>query len=120
YFQGHPLLFANQVGDKSLQFGGVLNLVLSFSEDDAEHPRLFAKLRQDMTVMAFQVVPVQTLKARPIQATRDESRPIVRGFHLLIGHLQEKQEGQLLDVVPVREAVIAENVAVIPELLNNR
>ncbi len=37
---------------------------------------------------------------------------------LLVGHLEEKQEGGLLDVVAVRLAVIAQDATVVPELLN--
>ena len=34
-------------------------------------------------------------------------------------HLEEKQVGELLDVVPVGEAVITQDVAVVPQLLND-
>ena len=36
----------------------------------------------------------------------------------LVGHLEEEQEGELLQVVLVAEAVVAEDVAVAPELLD--
>ena len=35
---------------------------------------------------------------------------------MLVRHLQEKQEGQLLDVVAIRQAVISQDAAVVPEL----
>ena len=53
-FQSHPLLFANQIGDKALQLGRVLHLVLCLSENYAEHTRLLPKLRQDVAVVTFQ------------------------------------------------------------------
>jgi hypothetical protein len=34
-------------------------------------------------------------------------------------HLEEEQVGELLDVVAVGEAVVAEDIAVVPELLDN-
>jgi hypothetical protein len=37
----------------------------------------------------------------------------------LVGHLEEKQEGELLEVVLVGEAVVAEDVAVGPEFLDD-
>src|SRR6185369_9910557 len=37
---------------------------------------------------------------------------------LLIGHLEKKKVGELLDVVSVRQPIVA-NVAVVPELLND-
>jgi len=37
----------------------------------------------------------------------------------ILGHLEEEQEGELLDVVVVGEAVIPEDGAVFPELLDD-
>ena len=37
----------------------------------------------------------------------------------LFDHLEEEQKGELLDVVLIRQAVIAEDVAVVPELLDD-
>ena len=39
--------------------------------------------------------------------------------HALVGHLEEEQEGELLHVVAVRKTVVAEQIAVIPEFLND-
>jgi hypothetical protein len=36
-----------------------------------------------------------------------------------VGHLEEQEQGPLLDVIAVGEAIVAEDVAVIPELLND-
>ena len=46
-------------------------------------------------------------------------RPVERRLRLLVRHLQEEQERQLLDVVAIGEAVVAQDVAVVPELLND-
>ena len=35
---------------------------------------------------------------------------------LLVRHLQEEQEGQLLNVIAIRQAIIAQDGAVVPEL----
>ena len=40
------------------------------------------------------------------------------GSRLLVGHLQEQQVRQLLEVVAVREAVVAQDVAVAPQALD--
>ena len=40
------------------------------------------------------------------------------GLRLLVRHLQEQQKRQLLDVVAVGQAVIPQDVAVVPELLD--
>ena len=42
-----------------------------------------------------------------------------RRLRLLVRHLEEQQVGELLDVVAVGEAVVAEDVAVVPELLDD-
>ena len=38
---------------------------------------------------------------------------------VLVVHLEEEQVGQLLDVVAVRHAVVAQDVAVVPETLDD-
>ena len=38
---------------------------------------------------------------------------------LLVGHLEEQQVGELLDVVAVGHAVVAQDVAVVPEPLDD-
>ena len=40
-------------------------------------------------------------------------------FRAFVGHLEEQQIRQLLDVVAIAHPVVAEDVAIIPELLNN-
>jgi hypothetical protein len=37
----------------------------------------------------------------------------------LVGHLEEQQVSELLDVIAIRHAVVAEDVAVVPELLDD-
>src|SRR5208283_2399101 len=54
-----------------------------------------------------------------IHVFRDDRWPVEGRLRLLIGHLQEKQIRELLDVVAIAEAVVAQNVAVVPEFLND-
>jgi len=37
----------------------------------------------------------------------------------LVGHLEEEEVGELLDVVAIRQAVVAKDFAVVPELLDD-
>ena len=37
----------------------------------------------------------------------------------LVRHLEEQQMGERLDIVAIRHAVIAQDIAVVPKLLNN-
>ena len=40
-------------------------------------------------------------------------------LRLLVRHLQEEEARELLDIVAVGEAVVSENVAVVPQLLDD-
>ena len=43
----------------------------------------------------------------------------LNGAGLLVGHLQEQQIRELLEVVAVRQSVVAQDVAVVPELVDD-
>jgi hypothetical protein len=49
---------------------------------------------------------------------RNRRSLIERRPALLNRHLEEQQKRQLLDIIPIRQPVIAQDVAIIPELLN--
>lgn len=38
---------------------------------------------------------------------------------LLVGHFEEQQVGELFDVVAIADAIVAEDVAVVPEFLDD-
>src|SRR6185312_11842602 len=59
------------------------------------------------------------MKGLPIPLGRDDPWSIERRLHLLIGHLQEQQKRQLLDVVLVGQPVVTQDVAIVPELAND-
>ena len=48
----------------------------------------------------------------------DQTRLAVRRARTLIGHLEEQQIGELFDVVAIAHALVAQDVAVVPELLD--
>ena len=116
--EGGPLLLVDEVDDEPAEFGGVLDLVLRLAEDDAQHARLLAQLLQGVAVLDLEVVAVALEQHRPRKAPRDRRGLVVRWPRLLVGHLEEEQKGELLDVVAVRQAVIPQDVAVVPELLD--
>ena len=113
-----PLLLVNQVHDEPAELGRVLDLVLGFAEDDAEHARPFAEFFQCVAVVGFEFVAVLGEQGGPVFAPGDGGGFVEGRFGLLIGHFEEQEEGELLDVVAVGEAVIPEDVAVVPELLD--
>jgi hypothetical protein len=68
--------------------------------------------------MRLQLVAVQPHQALPIDVLGNRRRLVEGWPALLIRHLKKQQKGQLLDIIPVRQAVIAQDVAVVPEFLN--
>ncbi len=117
-FEARPLLLVDQVDNQAAELGRVLDFVLSFAEDDAEHPWTLAEFFQRVPVVGLQIIPVEPDQGFPVESGWDR-RGLVEGrLRLLIRHLEKEEEGQLLDIVPIGEAVIPEDVAVVPELLD--
>src|SRR5712691_8809010 len=56
--QAGPLLLVDQVDDEAAQLGRILDLVLSFAEDDAEHALAFAERVEHVPVVRFEIVAV--------------------------------------------------------------
>jgi hypothetical protein len=114
-----PLLLVDEVGDQALELGRVLDLVLGLAEDDAEEAVLLAQVLEGGAVVALQVGAVALDEARPVVALGDRRLLLPGRLGLLVGHLEEEQVGELLEVVAVGEAVVAEDVAVGPELVDD-
>jgi hypothetical protein len=71
-----------------------------------------------MTIVRLQLIAVALEESLPIKIFGNPRPLIKRSPALLIRHLEEEQKRQLLDVIAVRQPVIAQDVAVIPEFLN--
>ena len=54
-----PLLFIYQINDQAAELGRILDFVLGFTENRAEHARPFAQFFEGMTVMNFKFVAIQ-------------------------------------------------------------
>ena len=115
--QPRPRLAVNHL-DEAAQLGRVLDAVLRLAKDDGDQARALAQLGQDVAVMGFERVAVALEQALPAQVLRDGAG-LAQLAHLLVGHLEKEQVGQLLDIVAIRDAVVAQDVAVIPEALND-
>ena len=68
--------------------------------------------------MRLQLIAVEAHQALPIDVPRNRRRLAEPRPALLVGHFLKQQKRQLLDIVPVRQPLIAQDVAVVPELLN--
>ena len=85
-------------------------------------PRLLAERAQDVDVVVGEVGA--GLAARAARSSRASRLPCLRRQLVevdaaLVGHLQEEQVGDLLDVVAVVDAVMAKGVAEAPEFLDD-
>ena len=69
--------------------------------------------------MRLQVVAIELHQHVPAEAFWNRRRAVERRTAPRIRHLEEKQKRQLLDVVAIREPVIPEDVAVVPELFDD-
>ena len=72
-----------------------------------------------MALVSLQLIAIQAHQALPIDVLGNRRRLIERRAALLIRHLEEEQKRQLLDIIAVRQPVIAQDVAVIPKLLDD-
>ena len=116
--EGHPALGVDQVDDQPAELRRILDPVLGFAEDDAEHARVLPELREDVAVVHLELVAVEGEQRGPVEPRGDDGRARERRSRLLVRHLQEEEERELLDVVAVGEPVVFQDVAVAPELLD--
>ncbi len=66
-------------------------------------------------IMMFERDTIHFDEVRPGVVFRDDGGLIVGRLGALMRHLEGEKKHELLDVIAVREAVIAEDVAVVPE-----
>ena len=67
----------------------------------------------------FLVVAIFLEQTGPTVLIRNLAGQIVRGLRPLVRHLEEQQIRQLLDIVAIAYTVVAEDIAVIPELFDD-
>ena len=113
-----PLLLVDQVHDEPAQLGRVLDFVLRLAENDAQHARPLAEFLQRMAVMNLHLVAILRQQRRPVRPFGNGRRLVERRPGLLIRHFQEEQKRQLLHVIAVGQTVIPQDVAIVPELLD--
>jgi hypothetical protein len=113
-----PLLLVDEINDEAAELGRVLDFVLGFAEDGAEHAATFAEFFESVAVMGFEIVAVELHEGGPAEAFGNGGWFVEGGTALLIRHFKEEEIGELFDIVAVGEAIVAENVAVVPEFLD--
>ena len=115
----HPCFLVDEVHDQPPQLGRVLEFVLRFVEDQPEQTLLVAQRLKGVAVVIEQLVAVFLDEARPTVLLRHRALLVIRRLSALVGHFEEQQIGELFDVVAVRHTVVAQDVAVVPEFLDD-
>ena len=112
--QRQPVHVIEQVDDDLLQECGVVYLAARPLEDDAEHPALRAQLLETGTVLLFQRRAVEVQQRLPAELPRHNRFAFVGRLRELIRHLEEQQQGQLLDVLEAGKPGVAQHAGVAP------
>src|ERR1017187_2066667 len=113
-----PGFLIDEIDDQPAQVGGILDLVLSFPEDDAEDARLLAEIFERVAVVPLERQPVQFDQAGPVVIFGDGRFAFVRRAGPLVVHFEEQKIGELLDVIAIGDPVIAQQVAVVPDFVD--
>ena len=117
--EGDPVGVVHHV-DEAVELRRVLNLVLRLGEDLAEHALPGAEFAQQRDVMKFERRAALAPQALPVVRGRNAYVTVVGRLAVFIGHLEEDQEGKLLQVVAVADAVIAQGSAEAPDSGDDR
>ncbi len=68
--------------------------------------------------MNFQIIAIRLQQYVPSETLGNGRGLVKRRPGLLIRHFEEQEKRQLLDVIAVGQAVIAQDIAIVPELLD--
>jgi hypothetical protein len=72
-----------------------------------------------MAIVGLELVAATLEQALPIKFLRNRRALMERWPALLVRHLEEEQKRQLLDVISVGQPIVAQDIAVVPEFLND-
>ena len=115
--EAEPFVVVDEVFDQQLELGRVLDPVAGFAEHHPEHVVALAQFGQRLVVVLLQVDagPVE----QRLPAIFGRHHPLVQQMVMLVGHLQEQQIGELLQIVAIGQPVVAQHIAVVPKLLDH-
>ena len=110
--------FAVDEVDEAPQLGGVLDLVLGLAEDAANEAAAVAQFGENGAVVGFQFRAFQAAQAGPVVRERNGAG-FAQELGALVVHLEEEEVGELFQVVAIGDAVVPQNVAVVPDALDD-
>ena len=114
-----PLVLVDEVLDELLQLGRSLDPVAGLAEHHAEHVVACAQRGEDLAVVGFERGSRAAQQRLPV--VLDGHDPLAaQQLVLLVGHLQEQQVRELLQVVAVGQPIVAQHIAEVPQPLHER
>jgi len=119
HVERHPLLAVNQIDDQTSQQRGILNLALRLAKNCAQHSGLTPQRFQNLPVVDVQRVSFGFEQAGPVVTSRNVRSLLRLELLALVRHLQEQQVGELFDVVLIGKPRVPQDIAVIPQLLDD-
>ncbi len=114
-----PVLLVDEVDEQPPELGGVLELVLRLAKDETKQALLAAQGFEDVAIVIEKLVAVTLDEALPAVLVQDDAFLVVRLLRALVRHFEEEQIGELLDIIAVTHPVVAEDVTVVPEFLDD-
>ena len=91
-FKGRPLLAVNKVDDQAPKLSGVLDLVLSFPKDDAEHASFRSQSLEDVPIVRLEVLTVECHEAWPVESHGNNRVLVPWRLGSFMCHFQKQQE----------------------------
>ena len=108
-----PLVLVDEVLDELLQLGRGLDPVAGLVKDHAQHVIACPEFREGPAVVGFELGARSGEQRLPV--VLDGHHPLTaQQFVLFVGHLQEQQVGELLQVVAVGQPVVTQHIAEVP------
>ena len=115
--EAQPLVAIHKLLYQPLQLRRVLYPIAGLAEDHAQHVVARTEFFEDQAVVLLQLDSRASQKRGPAEA-RGHHPLAAELLELLVGHLQEQQIGELLQVLAVRQPVVTQNVAEVPQPLH--
>ena len=111
-----PVFLVDEIDDVLLELCRVLNAVLRRPEYRAQGSWLDRKRFEDVPVRNLEIVTVGVQEPLPRALGRNDRFGIKRAVFPFVRHFEEQQIGELLGVFDCPDAVVAQDVAIGPQL----
>ena len=113
-----PVLLADEIDDEAAQLRGVGDAVLRLAEDGADDALFACEAVEDARVLEFEIVAGGLHESIPRVLLGDDSLGLEWALGAFVGHLEEEQVGELFGVLDDADAVVAQDVTVRPEFVD--